>query len=412
MEVLYRRCCGLDVHKKTVSACCRWRQPDGREYRETRKFGTHTAELRRLVEWLQQQQIEQVAMESTGSYWRPVWNVLESAGIPQVLANAQHIRNVPGRKTDIRDSEWISDLLQYGLVPASFVPDQHMRDLRELTRQRSKVVQDHTRVVNRIQAVLEDANIKLSSVISDIMGVSGQAMLQGLMDGRAPAELAQLAQGKMRSKIELLEQALEGQLRREHTFLLRRMLMQTRFLENQEQALRRAITRHLNPQERAAVVLWDSIPGVNEAVAWTLVAEIGIHVEQFPDAHHLASWIAFCPGNHESAGKRRSGKTRKGNPWLRSALCEAAWAASHTKGTYLAAFYRRLAARRGRKRAIVATAHAIAVIAWQMLRKNEPYRDLGENHIDRLRPEKTADRLVRRLQKLGYQVSIHAASTN
>lgn len=210
----------------------------------------------------------------------------------------------------------------------------------------------------------------------------------------------------MRSKIELLEQALEGHLRREHEFLLRRMLMQTRFLENQAQALRRAMIHHLNPQERQAVALWDTIPGVNEAVAWTLVAETGVCTDQFPDAHHLASWIAFCPGNHESGGKRRWGKTRKANPWLRSALCEAAWAASHTKGTYLAAFYRRIAARKGRKRAIVATAHALAIIAYQMLKNNEPYRDLGESHFDRIRPEKTADRLVRGLQKLGYEVSI------
>lgn len=406
MEILYRRCCGLDVHKKMVSACCRWRNSDGSEHKEIRKFGTHTAELHALVQWLQQHRVEQVAMESTGSYWRPVWNILESAGVPQVLANAQHIKNVPGRKTDIRDPEWISDLLQYGLVPPSFVPGQHMRDLRELTRLRSKVVQDHTRVVNRIQAVLEDANIKLASVVSDVMGVSSRAMLQGLIEGRAPAELAQLAQGKMRSKIAALELALEGNLRREHAFLLRRMLMQTRFLENQEQALRRAITRHLSVAEREAVALWDTIPGVNEAVAWTLTAEIGVCMEQFPDAHHLASWIAFCPGNNESGGKRRSGKTRKGNPWLRSALCEAAWAASHTQGTYLAAFYRRMAARRGRKRAIVATAHAIAIIAYQMLRNNQPYRDLGENHFDCLHPQKTADRLAQRLRKLGYEVSL------
>jgi transposase len=407
MQVLYSRCCGLDVHKNSVTACYRWKDQAGRTHTELRKFGTYTEDLRALAGWLQQHKVEQVAMESTGSYWRPVWNQLESQAIPLLLANAQHIKNVPGRKTDIQDPDWISDLLMHGLIQPSFVPQQSMRDLRDLTRMRTKMVQDHTRVVNRMQALLEDANIKLGNVVSDIMGLSSRAMLQGLMEGRSPAELADLAQGRLRSKLGELEKALEGKLRREHTFLLKRMLMQTRFLEQQEQALRREIMRRLDDQAQHAVALWDTIPGVNEAVAWALVAELGTHPEQFPDAHHAASWAAICPSNNESGGKRRSGKIRKGNPWLRAALCEAAWAASRTKHTYLSALYRRIAARKNHKRAIVAVAHAILITAYQMLKNNEPYRELGENYFDNIRPEKTADRLVRRLQRLGYQVSVH-----
>lgn len=406
MEVLYSRCCGLDVHKASITACCRWLDAAGRPRKEIRRFGTYTSELLELARWLEPQQVEQVAMESTGSYWRPVWNVLESRGLPLLLANAHHIKNVPGRKTDVQDPEWISDLLMHGLIRPSFVPQQKMRDLRELTRMRNKVVQDHTRVANRIQAVLEDANIKLGNVVSDILGVSSRAMLQGLMEARPPGELAEMARGRMRTKLEELGKALEGHFRPEHGFLLKRMLMQTRFLEQQEQALGRQIVRHLDSQGQHAVALWDTIPGVNEKTAWVLAAEMGTRVEQFPDAHHAASWTAICPGNHESGGKRRSGKTRKGNRWLRAALCEAARAVSRSKGTYLASLYRRIAARRGDKRAIVAVAHAILLIAYQMLKHNEPYRELGENYFDRIKPEKTANRLVRRLEQLGYQVSI------
>jgi transposase len=378
----------------------------GRSHHEIRSFGTYTSELRELAKWLRQQQVEQVAMESTGSYWRPVWNELESQGLSLLLANAQHIKTVPGRKSDVKDPEWISDLLQHGLIKPSFVPDRETRDRRDLTRMRSKVVSDHTRVVNRIQALLEDANIKLGNVVSDIVGVSSRAMLQGLIEGRSPGELAELAQGRLRSKLEELQQALDGHFRPEHAFLLKRLLLQTRFLEQQERVLRREIVRRLDDEARRAIALWDTIPGVNEAVAWVLVAEMGTRVEQFPDADHAASWTAICPGNNESAGKRRSGKTRKGNGWLRAALCEAAWAASRTKGTYLSALFRRIAARRGRKRAIVAVAHAILIIAYQMLKHGQPYRELGENYFDKINPERTATRLIRRLQRMGYEVLI------
>jgi transposase len=398
------------VHKASVTACCRWKDEVGRSQKEVRRFGTYTSQLRELASWLRQQQVEQVAMESTGSYWRPIWNELESAGLPLMLANAQHVKTVPGRKSDVQDPEWISDLLQHGLIKGSFVPDRKMRDLRDLTRMRSKVVDDHTRVVNRIQAVLEDANIKLGNVVSDILGVSSRSMLQGLIEGRSPGELAELARGRLRSKLEELQQALDGHFRREHAFLLKRLLMQTRFLEQQEQALRREIVHRLDEQARQAIALWDTIPGVNEAVAWVMVAEMGTRVEQFPDAHHAASWTAMCPGNNESAGKRRWGKTRKGDSWLRAALCEAAWAASRTKGTYLSALFRRIAARRGKKRAIVAVGHAILIIAYQLLKNHEPYRELGENYFDNINPEKTASRLIRRLQRMGYEVLLTKAA--
>lgn len=345
-------------------------------------------------------------MESTGSYGRPVWNELESKGLPLMLANAHHIKTVPGRKADVKDPKWISDLLPHGLIKPRFVPDPKMRDLRDLTRMRSQVVHDHTRVVNRIQALLEDANIKLGNVVSDILGVSSRVMLQGLIAGRSPGELAELAQGRRRSKRQELQQALDGPFRREHAFLRKRLLMQTNFLEQQEQALRRENVRRLDDRARHAMALWETLPGVNEAVAWVLGAEMGTRVGRFRDAHHAASWTAICPGNNESGGKRRSGKTRKGDRWLRAALCEAAWAASRTKGTYLSALFRRIAARRGNKRAIVAVAHAMLIIAYQMLKNNQPYRELGENYFDNINPEKTASRLIRSLQSMGYQVSI------
>ena len=406
MEVLYACCCGLDVHKKSITACCRWQEPGGKWRREIRKFGTYSSQLRQMSTWLRQVGVEQVAMESTGSYWRPVWNILEAEGMPMVLANPQQVRKAPpGRKTDVKDPEWISDLAAHGLIAPSFVPNRHMRELRDLTRMRSKVVQDHTRVVNRLQALLEDANIKLSSVVTDILGVSSRAMLQGLLEGRAAAELAELARGKLRARLEDLREALDGEFRREHAFLLKRLLMQLRFLENQEKALRSEIERRLSEEEKQAIELWDTIPGVNQAVAWTLVAEMGVNPDQFPDAHHFASWAGVCPGNNESGGRQHYGRTRKANSWLKAALCEAAWSASRAKDSYLAAQFRRMVTRKGRKRAIVAVAHSIAVAAYQMLKNHQPWSDLGADYFDRTQPDKTADRLLQRLSKMGYDVS-------
>jgi len=407
LQILYPQCCGLDIHKKSITGCCLWFDAKGQRQQEIRKFGTHTTELRQLAVWLRRHQVKHLAMEATGSYWRPIWNVLEGEGFEQTLANPQHMKAVPGRKTDPHDAHWIADLFQHGLIAASFVPNQQMRHLRDLTRMRTKVTQDRARVVNRIEAVLEDANIKLSCVATDIMGVSAQAMVKGLLQGeRDTAKLAELAQGRMRSKRPQLQTALEGNLQPHHVFVLQRLLMQARFLQQQRAAMDRQIGRRLDPEMRQAIALWDSIPGVDEDIATIMVAEMGIRSEQFADGAHAASWTAICPGNHESAGKRKSGKMREGNRWLRGALTQAAWAATHTNGSYLSALYRRIARRRGSKRAIVAVGHAILISAYYMWKKKQAYQELGDNFLDTLKPEKTAERLMKRLLKLGYTVTV------
>lgn len=412
MQVLYPRCCGLDVHKRSITGCCLWFTNTRQRQEEKRQFGTQTAELRQLAAWLREHEVKHVVMEATGSYWRPVWNLLEMEGFEQTLANPQHMKAVPGRKTDTKDAQWSADLFQHGLIAPSFVPTQQMRHLRDLTRTRTKVIQDHTRVVNRIEAVLEDTNIKLSSVVSDIMGVSAQAMLQALLDGeRNTAKLAELAQGRMRSKVPQLTEALEGNLLPHHEFVLKRLFMQSRFLQQQQRAISREIEHRLDDEMRQAIALWDTIPGVDENIATTMAAEMGIRTEQFADGPHLASWTAMCPGNHESAGKRKSGKTRKGNRWLRGALTQAAWAASHTKGTYLSALFRRISARRGAKRAIVAVGHSILISAFYMWKNKEPYREVGDTYLDKIKPEKTANRLLKRLAKLGYLVTVTQVPT-
>lgn len=407
MTVVYPRCGGLDVHKKQVSACCLWEDQHGQPQVEQASFATHTRALQGLAEWMAEKGVQDVALEATGPYWRPVWNILEACGMRLTLANPAHIRAIPGHKTDRRDARWIADLHRHGLVPASFVPSSQQRQLRDLTRMRTKVTQDRSRVVSRLQAVLEDANIKLASVVSDVMGVSAQAMLQGLISGQAqPAQLADLARGSLRGKRPALELALEGNFTRQHAFLTRRLLIQERMLQQQERALEREITRHLEDRQKAAIALWDTIPGVDETVASVLVAELGTRPEQFPNARHAASWVAICPGNHESAGKRKSGKTRKGNRWLRAALVEAAWAAARSKNTYLSALYSRLLPRKGEKRALVAVAHSILVAAYQMSKTGERYREPGPDYFDRLRPQHSVNRLVKRLGQLGYKVDL------
>jgi transposase len=406
MTVVYPRCGGIDVHKKRVSACRMWPSETGNTQIEQENFGTCTRELRRMAGWFADREVGDIALEATGPYWRPVWNVLEACGLRLTLANPGHIRAIPGHKTDRRDARWIADLHQHGLVPASFVPGGSQRQLRDLTRMRTKVVQDRSRVVCRLQAVLEDANIKLDSVVSDVLGVSSQAMLRGLIGGALPAELADLALGSLRRKRADLELALEGEFRPHHGFLVQRLLMQERSLRQQERALEREIWRQMDESRKQALQLWSSIPGVNHKVAAVLVAELGIRAEQFPDAQHAASWVAICPGNHESAGKQLSGKTRKGNRWLRTALVESAWAAARSKGTYLSALYSRLAPRKGAKRALVAVAHSILVAAYHMLKTGQPYREVGADYFDRLHPHQAAQRLVQRLSRLGYQVDL------
>ena len=404
-DVIYRRCCGLDVHKDTIAACVRWTEETGESHKENRVFGTTTQELEKLAGWMEQHQVRQVAMESTGVYWRPVWNVLEGR-FEIRLANAQHIRNLPGKKTDRKDGEWIAKLLQYDLVPASFVPPTPIRQLRDLTRTRVRLVEERVAVTNRIQRILEDANIKLASVATDILGSSGRRMLEAMIEGQTDVEqLADLAKTTLRRKIPQLRLALDGSLNEHHRFWLRQMMDHLEFLEGKIFVIEQEIDRRSRPYEDA-IALWITIPGIRRLLAITLVAEIGVDVDQFPAASHLASWAGLCPGNNESGGKRKSGKTRKGNAWLRRALCEAAWGASHTKNTYLVAQFRRLAARRGVKRATMAVAHTILVIAYHMLKNRCQYQELGGDYFERLRGDGLKRYYLKRLQQLGLSVTV------
>jgi transposase len=407
MQVLYTHCAGLDVHKKTVVACLITPALQGGWQHETRTFGTMTRDLLALSDWLLTAGCTHVAMESTGEYWKPVFNILE-AHFAVLLVNAQHIKAVPGRKTDVKDAQWIAELLQHGLLRASFIPPPAQRELRELTRHRSTFVRERATLVNRVQKVLESANIKLASVATDVLGVSGRAILQALIAGEsAPGAMAELAKGRLRTKREQLSQALEGRVQAHHRFVLTELLGQIDSLEDTIGRFNEQIEAYRAPF--AAAVEWlDTIPGVGQEIAEVIVAEMGADMSRFPTARHLAAWAGVAPGNHESAGKRRTGRTRKGNQALRQGLIQAAHAAAHTKSTYLAAQYHRLAARRGSKRAVLAVAHSILVIAYCLLSRQEPYRELGGDYFDRLRPETTAKRLLRRLENLGYQITLQA----
>lgn len=400
MEVLYPTCCGLDVHKKTVTACVR----SGRQS-QVRTFRTVTRELLALSDWLAQAGCTHVAMESTGVYWKPIFNLLEGR-FEVMLVNPKHIKQVPGRKTDVRDCEWIAQLLQHGLLSPSFVPSQDLRELRDLTRHRTKLTQQRAAVSNRIQKVLEDANIKLASVATDILGVSGRKMLRALVLGETDAEaLADLSVAGLRKKIPQLQEALEGRMTDHHRFLLGELLAQ---LEHLDAAIERASARieaMMRPFS-AELERLDTIPGIAPALAQAILAEIGPNMAQFPSAAHLTSWAAVCPGNNESAGKHKSTRTRKANQWLKAALAEAAWAASHTKNSYLSALYHRIARRRGKKRAITAVSRSILVIAYHLLRDHTVYRELGYNHLDRHTAEQTQRYLIRRLQALGLAVTV------
>jgi transposase len=397
MRIVYQRCCGMDVHKDSVTACLLVINEGGKDRNEKREFGTMTRDLRELASWLASEGVQAIAMEATGVYWKPVWNILDAEKkFKMLLVNAQHIKCVPGRKTDQKDSEGIAELLQHGLLRASFVPPVEIRQLRDLTRMRTRIRQTLASFANRIQKVLEDANIKLGSVASDVLGVSGRHMLKALLAGEQdPQKLANLAQGHLQKKLEPLQLALEGHFTEHHRLQLKFLLEFIEFgekqLSNLDSEVQLLLTRVQpkaslpDPDDGAlaeskgrppqatslqtAVELWDSIPGIDQLAATTLVAEIGANMDQFPSARHLAAWAGLCPGNNESAGKRRSAKIRKGSVWLRRALCQAAWAASRTKNTYLAAQYRRLIVRRGKKRTIVAVAHSMLIVAYCLLKR-------------------------------------------
>jgi transposase len=410
MEVLYSRCAGLDVHKKTVVVCRLGVDAKAHKVKEVQTFGTTTAELLRLSDWLTAGGCTHVAMESTGEFWKPIWNLLEGS-FELLLVNAQHVKRVPGRKTDVQDAEWLADLLQHGLLKASFIPPVEQRDRRDLTRQRTQLVRDRASVLNRIQKVLEGANIKLSSVVSEISGVSSRAILAELVaDHLNPAQLDGLVHGRLRDKLPELEQALSGRVRPHHRFLLAQHLAHLDFLDEQIAAYGREVERLTAPFDEL-VELLDTIPGVARTTAELILAEVGADLSRFPTADHLASWAGLVPGNNESAGKRLSGKMRQGSQWLRAGLTQAAHAAARQKNNYLAAHYHRLAGRRGKKRATMAVAHSILVIAYHIIQRRQPYQDLGSNYFDERQKTFTANRLTRRLEKLGYRVLITPPAT-
>ena len=374
MDPIYPCCAGLDVHKKTVVACVRRVAPDGSVGREVRTYGTMTADLIALADWLDAEGVSHVAMESTGVYWKPAFHLLEGR-FEVLLVNAQHIKQVPGRKTDVKDAEWIAQLLQHGLLRASFIPPPPVRDLRDLTRQRAQLVRDRAGVVNRIQKVLEDANIKLAGVATDVLGVSGRAMLAALVEGHDdPEVLAGLARGRLREKADALRQALRGMVTDHHRFLLRTLLRQVGQLEGLIAEYTARIEEVVAPVAEAVGRL-ETIPGLGSRAAEAIAAEIGVDMAAFPTAGHLASWAGLCPGNNESAGKRRTGRTTKGSQWLRTVLVQVAWSASHTKGTIFSATYRRWVKRLGKKKALVALAHKILVVIYRLLKDRTVYEE-------------------------------------
>jgi transposase len=447
MDVVYSHCAGLDVHKKTVVACRVTPGPKGKPAKEIRTFTTMTCDLLALSDWLAQGGVTHVAMESTGVYWKPLYNLLEGS-FTLLLVNAAHIKQVPGRKSDVRDCEWIADLLRHGLLKPSFVPDRFQRELRELTRYRTALVRERAAEQNRLQKTLEGANIKLAGVASDLLGVSARQMLAALCAGQTDAAaMAQLAKGRLREKIPQLERALVGDFQPHQRFLVAQQLAHIDYLEELVTQISGEVAQRVGPpaappagadppaperaaggeepppgeawpppgrEERrhryaAAVQQLQTIPGVGPRIAEVVVTEIGTDMDRFPSAGHLASWAGLVPGLNVSAGKRQSNRTRKGSPWLRSALVEAAHAASHTKETYLAAQYHRLAARRGKKKAIVAVAHTILGIAYHLLKNGTVHEELGDRYYDERDREALQRKYVRRLEELGCKVSVELA---
>ena len=402
MDTLHQRCCGLDVHKKSVVACVI--TPQGREIRT---FRTMTGDLLALADWLEEREVTHAAMESTGVYWKPVYNILEDEFTVMVV-NAAHIKTVPGRKTDVKDAEWIAELLQHGLLRASFIPDRSQRELRDLTRYRRSVVQERTREANRIQKILEGANIKLASVATNVLGASGRAMLAALAAGEEdPRVLADLAKGRLREKTGELEQALQGLMGPHQRFMLTIQLDHLNSLDRQLENLDLEVERRVNPFEETVAAV-DTIPGIGRRTAEVIAAEVGTDMSRFPTPGHLASWAGVCPGNRQSGEKRKSSPTRKGNNWLKPALVEAAKSAGRTK-TYLGAQYQRLARRIGANRAAMAVAHSIAVILHNVIRTGQPFVDLGQRYFEERDRTAITRHAVRRLERLGHKVTLEPA---
>lgn len=407
MDIIYHRVAGLDLHKKTIFAEVRRVNHKGKLETELRTFGTMTRDLLQLLDWLTEHEVTHVAMEATGVLWKPVWNILDGH-FELLLVNPRELKQVPGRKSDIKDCQWIAKLLQHGLLRSSFVPCRPQRELRDLTRHRAQLQGERTRIANRIHKLLEDANIKLGAVASDILGVSGREMLEQLANGvKDPVKLAMLARGRLKRKIPELQLALEGAFRDHHRFMLRQLLTHlehvdkqvTQFSDRIEELMAPFLDQELKEKLRM-------IPGIEQTTIENVVVEIGLNMDQFPTAHHLASWAGMCPGNEESAGKRKRNRTTQGNRWLRRALAEAAWAASHSSDTYLSAQYHRLAGRRGKKKALIAVGHTLLVILYYVIKDRVDYHDLGPDYFLQLEPERTKRYLVKRLQQLGYEVQL------
>ncbi|MEV6012724.1 IS110 family transposase [Streptomyces sp. NPDC051976] len=409
MDVVHERCAGIDIGKADVKVCVRVPGPGKRRRKEVRTFSTMTRDLLAMRDWLLAEQVTVVGMEATGSYWKPVFYLLEN-DIETWLLNARHMKNVPGRKTDVADSEWICKMVEHGLVRPSFVPPPEIRQLRDLTRYRTEVIRERTREAQRLEKLLEDAGIKLSAVVSDLLGKSARAMLEALIAGqRDPLVLAEMAKASMRAKRQILAQALTGRFTDHHAFLARTMLDRIDAVTATETRLGEEITRQLAPFRRQ-VELLTTIPGVNAKSAEVILAEIGVDMSRFPSAAHLASWAGMCPGNHESAGKHTSGKSRPGDPWLKGALGLAATAAARSKDTYLASRYKRIAIRRGKKRALVAVGHTILTSVWHMLTNDAEYADLGGDYfLQRTGRTRQTRRLVSQLNMLGFQVTLQSA---
>ncbi|MBI2964649.1 MAG: IS110 family transposase [Chloroflexi bacterium] len=409
MDKFIERCVGLDVHRDSVTACVRFPDDNGERRQEIRTFATTTAELLALRDWLAAYQVTVVGMESTGVYWKAPFYLLEE-DFTCWLINAQHIKIVPGRKTDVKDAEWICQLVEHGLVRPSFVPPPPIRDLRDLTRYRKALINERTRAVQRLEKVLQDAGIKLSSVASKVLGVSGRAMLEALLAGSTdPEALADLAKGRLRSKIPALKEALRGYFRAHHAVMVGEILAHVDYLEEAIERLSVEIERVIAPFSRQ-VMLLDTIPGVERRTAEAIIAEIGVDMSRFPSDAHLASWAGMCPGNNDSAGKHRTGKTRKGSKSLRTALVQAANAAARTKNTYLRALYQRIKSRHGHNKAVVAVGHSMLVASFHILSKEVPYQDLGGDYFQTRDTDAHIRRLVRQLERLGQKVNLEPAA--